>query len=401
MTGSRARAVLAGVVALQLVAETALTPYWPLLFRNLFGSDELAATGSYLTVCRFAGLLAMPVWGLLALRFPLRSLLVAGLLGSACFDLALALAPTWWTFTAYSAGVVACGSSLVLAYPALVAVVEQGGRRDRRSAVVLFWAVFHAAAVGATLIGAAIAGMDQPRWGLGAFAAVDLLLAVLVWSSVPRRAVDVGQRLGDQPTPTPPRLRPLLLLVAAVIVVDAAVAVPRPFLVELLVAGGASVDLAGWLFLLPAVGSLAVLPASRWLLDRGGTVLVPAAAGIAAGALLLQAVSSEHLVALAAGRLLLGAATGVLLVALDLAVFAQVGTAGPAFSVVETGRSAALLAAPLLATVLAGPWLGGPLLGGAALALLAGVLLAAYGRRGAPVPVPTHQETPHVLDPVA
>lgn len=399
MNGSRARAVLAGVVALQLVAETALTPYWPLLFRELFGLEELAATGSYLSVCRFAGLLAMPLWGLLALRFPIRSLLVAGLLGSACFDLALALAPTWWTFTAFSAGVVACGSSLVLAYPALVAVVEQDGRRDRRSAVVLFWAVFHAAAVGATLIGAAIVGMDQPRWGLAAFAAVDLVLAGLVLTSLPRVAVRVA---GEQPAPrsgaTPWRAGPLLLVAPAVVAVDAAIAVPRPFLVEWLVAGGATVDLAGWLFLLPALGSLAVLPATRWLLDRGGVVLVPACAVLAAVSFLLQAASGDDVLAIAAARLLLGVATGVLLVAVDLAVFAHVGTAGPGFSVVETGRAAALLLAPLLATALAAPSLAGPLLGGAVLVLLAAVLLAAHARRSLPVPTP--QENTHVLDPV-
>lgn len=405
-TGRRARAVLAGVVALQLVAETALTPYWPLLFRQLFGVDELAATGSYLSACRFAGLLAMPLWGLLALRLPVRSLLVAGLLGSAVFDLALALAPTWWSFTAYSAGVVACGSSLVLAYPALVSVVEQDGRRDRRGAVVLFWAVFQVAAVGSTLIGAAIVGMDQPRWGLGAFAAVDLLLAVLVLSTVPVRPVRPA-RAAEPPGPEASRtrdlarVRPLLLLVLAVVAVDAALAVPRPFFVELLVSGGASVDAAGWLFLLPAVGSLAVLPFAGHLLDRAGAALVPGCALVAAAAFALQAATSDQLLQLAAARLLLGAATGILLVALDLAVFAQVGTAGPAFSAVETGRSAALLAAPLLATALAGGWLGAPLLGGAALVLLAGLLLAAHGRRPTlPPSTPTPQEPSHVLDPV-
>lgn len=118
MRPRRARAVLVGVVALQLVSETALTPYWPLLFRELFGRDEPAATGSCLTVCRSAGLLAMPLWGLIALRFPVRHLLVP-------------------------------------AYPALVSVVEHDGRRARRSAIVLFWAVFHVPAVGSTLLGAA------------------------------------------------------------------------------------------------------------------------------------------------------------------------------------------------------------------------------------------------------
>lgn len=403
MRSRRARAVLAGVVALQLVAETALTPYWPLLFRELFGREELAATGSYLTICRFAGLLAMPLWGLLALRLPVRTLLVTGLLGSAVCDLALALAPTWWSFTVSSAAVVAFGSSLVLAYPALVSVVEQEGRRDRRSAVVLFWGVFHVAAVGSTLIGAAIVGMEQPRWGLAAFAVVDLTLALLVLVSVPGRTDDRPD--GSAPPPGPalpgPGVRPLLLLVLAVVVVDAAIAVPRPFFVELLDAGGTPVDVAGWMFLLPAVGSLAVLPLAGQLAERSAPWLVPACATGAAAALVVQAVAADDLLTLAAGRLLLGAATGVLLVVLDLAIFSRVGTAGPAFSAVETGRSAALLAAPLVATLLAGRWLGAPLLGGAVLVLLAGVLLVLHARTPSARPVrPSPQERTHALDPV-
>ncbi|HYH27006.1 MAG TPA: hypothetical protein VD834_16795, partial [Blastococcus sp.] len=179
-----ARWVLALVVALQLVAETALTPYWPRLMRELFGVDDLAATGTYLTVCRIAGLAALPLWGLAARRWPLPTLLLAGLLGSAVLDLGLALAPSLPLFTALSAGVVATGSSLVLAYPALVAVVDRRGNGDRLPAVIVYAAVFHAAAVLATVVGAGIVALPQPRWGLAAFAAVDLALAVAVWRSV-------------------------------------------------------------------------------------------------------------------------------------------------------------------------------------------------------------------------
>ncbi|KAA1428206.1 MFS transporter [Nocardioides antri] len=403
----RAQAVLAGVVALQLVAETALTPYWPLVFRRLFGLDELAATGSFLTVCRVVGLAALPLWGLAALRWPVRNLLVAGLLGCSVFDLALAVAPTWWLFTASSAAVVACGAVLVLAYPALVALVERDGRAPRRTAVVTFWAVFHTAAVLSTLIGATIVALSEPRWGLAAFAVVDLGLAVLVWTALPagaptRRAAEtLGQAVGTRAERWH-RLRPWLVLVVAVVAVDAAIAVPRPFLVELLVRDGVDATTAGWLFLAPAVASLAVLPAASPLHRRLGGRCAPLAAGAAAAGLLGQAA------AVALGepwwfllcRLLFGAGTGVLLVVLDLAVFARVGTTGAAFSAVETGRAAALLAAPVIATAVAGHWLGAPLVTGAVLLFAAAVLLT----RDVPHTEPDHhddsQETEHVLDPV-
>lgn len=389
------------VVALQLVAETALTPYWPLLLRELFGVDDLAATGTYLTVCRVAGLVAMPLWGLAALRWPVARLLTVGLLASAVLDLGLALAPTLASFTLLSAAVVAAGSSLVLAYPALVAVVEGDGRH-RLHAVLVFSAVFHASAVLATLLGAGVVALPEPRLGLAAFAVVDLALALLVWASVPARPPAARTRpVGRGSSTDPGRRRDALrigVVVATVVLVDAGVAVPRPFFVELLVREGIPVAAAGVLFLLPSVAALLSLTAAGWAVRRLGDRLVPAAALLSAAGLSLQALAvatTADLALLCVGRVVLGLGLGLLLVALDLAVFAAVGTAGPGFGAVESGRSAALLAAPLVATAAAGTWLGLPLVVGAVLLVLGGVL----GTRRDPAPLPSPDpEVPVVLD---
>jgi MFS family permease len=409
-TTRRAQAVLAGVVALQLVAETALTPYWPLLFRRLFGIEQLAATGSYLALCRVAGLVALPLWGLAALRWPVRTLLGTGLSLSAVFDVALAAAPAWWAFAAFSAGAVASGSVLVLAYPALVAVTERPETIDRRTGVITFWAVFHAAAVLATLIGAGIVALAEPRWGLAAFALVDLLLATAVLTLVPAEPVRrrAAKRAPVDRSGRWRRLRPWLVLVVAIVAVDAALAVPRPYFVELLLRQGLDAGTAGWLFLAPAVASLAVLPATPWLLARLGRTTAPVCAALGGVGLAAQALAAavEEPLGVLAGRLLFGAGTGVLLVMLDLAVFDRIGSNGAAFSAIETGRSAALFAAPILATAVTGAWLGAPLIAGAVLLIAAGVLLTfarvvappADAHPNPPVPSPT-QETVHVLDP--
>ena len=402
----RAQLVLAGVVALQLVAETALTPYWPLLFRRIFGIEELAATGSYLAICRVAGLLALPLWGLAALRWPVRTLLVSGLAASAVLDLALALAPTWWFFAGFSAGVVATGSVLVLAYPALIAVTERPGRVDRRTGVVTYWAVFHASLVLATVIGAGITMLAQPRLGLAAFAVVDLLLAVAVLVLVPARPVRRRDTAVADPAPATGgwrRFRPWLLLAVAVVTVDAALAVARPFFVELLLRDGADAATASWLFLVPGLASLAVLPFAGALLDRFRRATAPLAALVGGGGLLVQAVAALHgeLGGMLLGRVLLGLGTGVLLVVLDLVVFDRIGTHGAAFSAIETGRAGALLAAPLLATLAAGTWLGAPLLVAALLLVLSGALLAPAQPRhlARPLSVPL-LEASDDLDPV-
>lgn len=401
----RAQVVLAGVVALQLVAETALTPYWPLLFRRLFGIEELAATGSFLTACRVAGLAALPLWGLAALRWPVRTLLVTGLVLCAVFDLALAVAPTWWTFAAASAGVVASGSVLVLAYPALVEVTERPGRADRRVGVVTFWAVFHASMVLATLVGAGIVALHEPRWGLAAFALVDLALAaavlLLVPAAPPRTRVVRQRAPRDDRAARWCRLRPWLALVVAVVAVDAAIAVPRPYFVELLVRQDVSTAAAGWLFLAPGLASLALLPVTPWLLDRLGRATAPVAALAGAAGLLVQALGAgvEDPATVLAGRVAFGAGAGVLLVVLDLAVFDRIGTQGTAFSAMETGRQGALLAAPIVATAVAGVWLGAPLLVAAVVMAVAGVLFLA-ARPPAPSRPLDLQENDRALDPV-
>lgn len=408
MTDAGATRVLAAVVALQLVAETALTPYWPQLLAELFGTDDLGATGAYLTACRVAGLAALPLWALAARRWPLPRLLVTGLLGCAVLDLAVAVAPSLPLFTLASAGVVATGSALVLAYPALVAVADRSGRGDRLGAVLVGVAVFHAASLLATLLGAGVVALPSPRLGLAAFALVDLLLAVLVWRWVAAPSAAVAPPTGGvpptaavpvaaRPAPVPARRTALALPVAVVLLLavlsDTGTGVPRPFFTALVLDGGGSLPLAAALFLLPSVGALAVLPLARRLQARLGDRLLPCAAGLAAVALALQAAAPAVVPVLAGSRLALGAGFGLLAVALDLRVFAAVGTGGAGFALVETARAAALLAAPILATASATADLALPLAAGAAL-LATTALVAALAPRPSPVPV---LEAPRVL----
>ncbi|MDK3256671.1 hypothetical protein [Blastococcus capsensis] len=402
-----ARPVLALVVALQLVAETALTPYWPRLLRDLFGIADLSATGTYLAVCRTAGLLALPLWGLAARRWPLPHLIVAGLLGSAVFDLALALAPSFPAFAALSAGSVATGSSMVLAYPALVAVADRGRPGDRLSGVIVYAAVFHAAAVLATPVGAGVLALPEPRLGLAAFAVADVALAVGVWRAVTGRrpaeapavpAAVPGPAGEDAAGPAPdggvPRRRlragALAAVAAVAVLVDLGIAVPRPFFTELVLRGGGSLTAAAVLFLLPALAALAVLPVARPLSRWSGPRLLPGSALVAGAGLALQAVGAlsgaGSLPALATGRVVFGLGLGLLAVAVDVRVFAAVGTAGPGFAAVETARSGALLAAPVLATTAAAAALPGPLV--VATALLVAVAALATLRSVATAAAP-------------
>ncbi|WP_431783679.1 hypothetical protein [Streptomyces chumphonensis] len=374
------RGVLIAVIALYLVAETALAPFLPQLFARLYGIDDTGATGYYLWTCRIIGLAALPLWGLAARRWPAHRLVLTGLLASAACDLALGLAPTYTAFTALSAASVAANCSLLLAYPALIGEYSRHateGQPDsdtaRLAGIRAIVAVFHLASMAATATGAAVLALPEPRLGISAFALLDLLLAALLLRT-----------LRHLPAPRPGHRAPhpagrtawLLLLASAALIgvaFDFAISVSRPFFTTHATELGTSTTVAAALFLLPSAAALATLPAARHCLGRYGETLLPASLAVTGAGLGVQYLA-DNLPTLAAGRVLFGLGLGLAQIAVELRMFRATGTAGPAFTAVETVRSAGLIAAPLAAAAAAGHDLGLPL-GVAAAALLAAALL--------------------------
>jgi len=382
MSARAPRAVLLAVIGLHLVAETSLSPFYPALFRRLFGVTSLEATGGYIWVCRVVAVVALPLWGLAARRWALHRLVVAGLSAAVVLDLALGLAPTFAAFTVLSAAVVAAQCSLLLAYPAFVGLDTAA---DRLPSVRSYVAVFHVAMLGSTLVGAAVMALPQPRFGIAAFAVLDAVLAVACWRLLSGTSVGAGPA-GVQ---RPGVLRGAVVAVAAVAVAfEVAAGVVRPFFTEWVIAGGGSVTASALLFLLPSAGALAALP-----LARRRAAALPAAFVVAAVGLGLQA-AGPGLVTVALGRVVFGAGLGLGQVALDLRMFEATGTDGPAYAVVETARMVALIATPLLATVLAEAALRAPLAGGALLFVVAAI---AAGRL-APVRRPVVEEESLALE---
>ncbi|MEV4973637.1 MFS transporter [Streptomyces scopuliridis] len=418
----RAKAVLIAVVGLHLVAETALTPFLPQLFDRLYGIDDPGATGLYLWICRIVGLAALPLWGLAARRWPLHRLVLAGLCGSAVLDLLLGMAPSYAAYTVLSTAVVATNSALLLAYPAFIAEHrdEPGeGERARLVGVMSLVVVFHLSVVVSTLVGTGVLALPQPRIGISAFAVLDVALAVLAYRVLGRRGTpdpdpvhdpdpgpDPASPEGNRRSARPPATRrarflsprflssrflsPRFLLLAQVALIglafDFAVNVARPFFTEFAGTFGSGSVGAAALFFLPSVAALAVLPAVRRCHDVLGDRLLPLALLAGAAGYAWQAYATG-LPGLVGGRVLFGVGLGLGQVAVELRTFRATGTSGPAFTGVETARSAGLLAAPLVATAAVSHDLALPLLVAAAVQV-AGTLLALRGMRGAPVSRP-------------
>ncbi|MET8678054.1 MFS transporter [Streptomyces sp. NPDC004647] len=395
-----AKTVLISVIGLHLVAETALTPFLPQLFERLYGIEDPEATGLYIWICRIAGLAALPLWGLAARRWPLHKLVLAGLCGSAVLDLLLGLAPSYAAYTVLSTLIVATNSALLLAYPAFIAEHgdESEGVQGRLSAICSLVIVFHLSVVVSTMVGAGVLALPEPRIGISAFAVLDTLLAVLTYRILGRRpdlkaegsAVDddvqdtdgtsdavraetVAAARGARSASRLPWF--MMLAYAALIGVafDFSVNVARPFFTEFADSLGSGSVGSAVLFFLPSVSALAVLPAVRRCHDLLGDRLLPLALAVGTAGLAWTWLA-DSLPGLVGSRLLYGIGLGLGQVAVELRMFRATGTKGPAFTAVETARSAGLLAAPLAATAAVSHDLALPLAVAAAVQVCAVVL---------------------------
>lgn len=361
------RGLLVAVIGLLLVTELALSPFYPQLLGRLYGVEEPGTVGLLLWLCRAAALVALPLLGLLSRRVGLHRLVAAGLAACVVLDGALALAPSAAAFIALSAAAAAAGTALLLAYPALVAL-DDGGPPG----VLAFVALLHGATLIATLLGATITGLPNPRLGLGAIAALDLALLVLVLRALPEAAAPA--RAAPQGRIALPRKGAALASVAVVaIAFELAANVVRPFFTAYAQQSGLTLAAAALLFLLPSLAALGVLPLAAGVRRALGSALLPLALVTAALGAGLQAAVPDA-AALVAGRLLLGVGLGLAHVELDLAMFAAAGTDGPGYAAVETLRSGALMLAPILAAATASASLASPLAAGALLFALAAAL---------------------------
>lgn len=357
--------MLLGAAGLHMVTQSALAPFYPVLFRSAYGVRELAATGTFLLACQLAAVVALPLWGRAARRVALPRLVTAGQGAAVLLACSLALAPSYPVFTALSVALVAAKAVVLLAYPA----IARGHRGGLARGVVQYVMVLHAAAIAATLLGTVVVTVPQPRWALPLLAVAETVLlgACVALLRQRRRTGAAAAAPAAAQSAAPVVARRSALLRPAVLVLVNAVAVycVRPYFTEYAADGGVPTGVAAVLFLLPHVAVLAVLPAAEGLRRRCGPLLLPLACLPAAAGLAWQAATTEP-VALGAARLLFGAGLGLVQVALDIEVLTVAGT-GSAYSLIAAAQTCGLLMAPLLATATASVTLATPLLVGAAL----------------------------------
>ncbi|MFJ8691432.1 hypothetical protein [Streptomyces roseolilacinus] len=365
MTGAHGRPVLLAAAGLHMVTQSALAPFYPALFRAVYGVGSLAATGLFLVLCQVSAVAALPLWGRASRRVPLARLVTAGQSAAVLLAAALVLAPSYAVFTGVSVLLVAAKAVVLLAYPGLA----RSHPRGVLPGVVQYVAVLHAASVAATLLGGVVVSVPEPRSALLLLALLEGVLLVACLRVLRPGADTPAGATGDAPGAGRAaggvwRLAGYVLLTAV------AVYAARPYFTEYVTGAGASTGTATALFLLPHVAVLALLPAAARLRARLGGRLLRHGMLVAAAGLAVQAAVTDP-GWLAAARLVFGAGLALGQVALDERVIAASGS-GAAYSVIAMGQTAGLLLAPLVATGAATAALWAPLLvGGALLCALA------------------------------
>ncbi|MFM9370281.1 hypothetical protein [Streptomyces sp. Da 82-17] len=370
------RGVLLCAAGLHMATQSALAPFYPKLFREAFGVREFGATGGFLMVCQLAAIVALPLWGRAARRYPLARLVTAGQSAAVLLAASLALAPDFVTFTVVSILLIAAKSVVLLAYPS----IARSHTKGIFPGVLQYVAVLHAASIAATLLGTVVVTVPNPRLALPLLAVAELALLVLL-TVVGRRSAG-RNGWAQPPVPGAQSDKPKVAHLAAFVLAYAvAVYAVRPYFTEYAAEGGTSTQLAAFLFVLPHIAVLAVLPGATFLRRTLGSALLPTALALAAATLAWQAATTDP-TSLAAARTLFGAGLGLSQVALDHRVLTASGDS-PTYSLIATAQTAGLLLAPLVATFTAKADLTGPLLAGAALLTLLALL------------TPTERHHPH------
>lgn len=365
---ARPKFLLAAVIAVSVVSDSMLLPFYPQFFAGQFAVADPRQVGWYLAAVCWVVMLAFPLWAAVAKRIRVLRLLVytqllAGLLSIGCYA-ADSLAQFWLV----SLAMLAFKASYLLIYP-LIMRLEQG--ENRGGTIGLLSVIVHLGAIAGAAAGGLLLQLLPPRQ-VFLFMALGDLAQMLVCLGLrhvetEQPAVAAPARANQARPPTPQR-RLVSKLGLAMFLFYFAAYVARPFFARYWesVSAWNGELVSGLVFAIPGLMALAAL-----LLGRRGAY--PARGGLlwanllGAAGLLLQAYPQEILVLL--GRCLFGFALFHATVQLDSLLFQRSTPEAYAqdFSKIYFFQSAGALAASAAAgSLVAGYGLQFPFIVGAA-----------------------------------
>jgi MFS transporter, DHA1 family, multidrug resistance protein len=325
------RPTLVAMMALSVLSDAILIPFYPLFFAQRYGETSALHAGAYVAAISLAVMMTLPLWARLARHIDSLHLLVWTQLAAGALSLMSYAAPSLAVFWLLSLPMFMCKSSYLLMYPYLMKLEPAA---TRASMIGLLSVAAHLSAI----LGAVLGGWIMQAWDASAsvvaMAAADFIQAAICIRLIgthriarsPTRA-DQARDLAHEDAPGRRRDRaarlPIFRLFFVMLAFDLSVYLARPFFSVYWQQAGFSTSeaLAGLVFAIPGIVAIAALWFNRRAALRGKRAfdqVVPNLLLAAAG-LLLQA--SDHALWIVAGRCLFGWALFQITVRLDVTLF--------------------------------------------------------------------------------
>jgi len=345
------RPTLVAMMALSVLSDTILIPFYPLFFAQRYGETSALHAGLYVAAISLVVMMTLPLWARLARRIDSMHLLVWTQLAAGVLSLMSYAAPSLPVFWLLSLSMFMCKSSYLLMYPYLMKLEPAA---SRAGTIGLLSVAAHLSAIFGAVLGGWIMQAGGGSANVVAMALLDFIQAVICirligTHRIARRTTMTGEGsdisdggtkdstaggIAGTSSGTPAgkpagryvRLAarlPIFRLFFLMLVFDLSVYLARPFFsVYWQHTGISSSDaLAGLVFAIPGIIAIAALWANRRAALRGRPAfdqLVPNLL-LAATGLLLQA--SDSTLWIVIGRGLFGWGLFQITVRLDVMLF--------------------------------------------------------------------------------
>jgi DHA1 family multidrug resistance protein-like MFS transporter len=341
------RPTLVAMMALSVLSDAILIPFYPLFFAQRYGETSALHAGLYVGAISLAVMTTLPLWARLARRIDSMHVLVWTQLAAGALSLMSYAAPSLPVFWLLSLPMFMCKSSYLLMYPYLMKLEPAA---TRAGTIGLLSVVAHLSAIFGAVLGGWIMQAWEASASVVAMAVADFIQAAICirligTHRIARRASTVGEARGiahgsiegniqgdtrgSTSGPTKGKYSslaarlPIFRLFFVMLVFDLSVYLARPFFSVYWQQTGisSSETLAGFVFAIPGIVAIAALWINRRGALRGKRAfdhLVPNLL-LAATGLLLQ--TSDSAFWIIAGRCLLGWALFQITVRLDVMLF--------------------------------------------------------------------------------
>lgn len=327
------RPTLIVMMALSVLSDAILIPFYPLFFAQRYGMTSALHTGAYVAAISLVVMMTLPLWAHLAKRIDAMHLLAGTQCAAGGLSIMSCLAPSLPAFWLVSLLMFMCKSSYLLMYPYLMRLEPADTRADTIGTLSI---AGHFSAIFGAVLGGWLMQVWDASASMVAMAAADFIQAALCLHLIaayrirrrpasPAMSDASGEaRAGKHHGRSSLAARwPILRLVLLMFAFDLSAYLARPFFSAYWQQTGISTSetLAGLVFAIPGFIAIAALWINRRTSMQGRRTFDHLGPNLVLGAIGLLLHASDSMLWIVVGRCLFGWALFQVTVRLDVTLF--------------------------------------------------------------------------------